>query len=252
MNLSFSLAPEALFYIGSLPITNALLWSFLASLFIVTITLAVRFRLKEVPGNLQNVIEILFEGGYDFVKSTIGDEKKAKRAFPLVFTMFIFILTANLSSYLPGMGAFKLLKESGNVSLFRVATSDYALVFVLTMISIITIQFVAIFTHGPFGYIKKFINFSSPLAFALGLMDIVGELAKILSLSFRLFGNMFAGEVLGAVMLALAPFFIPLPFAFLGLITAVIQAFVFSLLTLIFISMASTIEENETLESVSP
>ena len=120
--------------------------------------------------------------------------------------------------------------------------ADYGMVFVLTAISVITVQIVAIFTHGPFGYLKKFINFSSPLAFALGLMDLIGELAKILSLSFRLFGNIFAGEVLGMVMLFLAPFILPLPFAMLGLITAVIQGFVFSLLTLIFISMAGEIE----------
>ena len=83
-------------------------------------------------------------------------------------------------------------------------------------------------------------------------MDIVGEVAKIVSLSFRLFGNIFAGEVLSAVMLFLAPFIVPLPFMFLGLLTAVVQAFVFSVLTLIFITMASEIEEDELAESVTP
>ena len=79
-------------------------------------------------------------------------------------------------------------------------------------------------------------------------MDIVGELAKIFSLSFRLFGNIFAGEVLTAVILFLAPFFVPLPFMFLGLLTAVVQAFVFSILTLIFVTMASEIEEDQLAE----
>ncbi|KKP80374.1 MAG: ATP synthase subunit a [Candidatus Moranbacteria bacterium GW2011_GWF2_35_39] len=122
--------------------------------------------------------------------------------------------------------------------------SDYGMVFVLTAISIITIQIVAIIAHGPFGYLGKFINLKSPLAFVLGLMDLIGELSKILSLSFRLFGNIFAGEVLGLVMLFLAPFIVPLPFALLGLITAIIQGFVFSLLTLIFISMAGEKKKN--------
>ena len=83
-------------------------------------------------------------------------------------------------------------------------------------------------------------------------MDIVGESAKLVSLSFRLFGNIFAGEVLTAVMLFLVPFIAPLPFMFLGLLTAVVQAFVFSVLTLIFVTMASEIEEDPLAESVTP
>ncbi len=82
-------------------------------------------------------------------------------------------------------------------------------------------------------------------------MDIVSELSKVISLSFRLFGNIFAGEILGAVMLFLAPFFIPLPFIFLGLLTATVQAFVFAVLTLVFVSMASDINENELVEDAT-
>lgn len=251
MDLNISLAPQILFNIGSLPVTNALFWSFFVSFSIMAVTLFVRFNLKTIPGRIQNVIEMLFEQGLEFTKTIIESDTKARRAFPLVFTMFIFILVANLMAFIPGQSAITILKESGDVPLFRVITSDYALVLMMTMISVITIQVVAIVTHGPFGYLKKFFNFSSPMAFMLGLMDVIGEIAKVLSLSFRLFGNMFAGEVLGIVMLALAPFFIPLPFAFLGLLTAIIQAFVFSLLTLIFISMASKIEDDEMLESAS-
>ncbi len=136
----------------------------------------------------------------------------------------------------------------------------------MTMISVITTQIVAIFVYGPFGYIFKFINIKELKNFFLellkgrlklgllgqgfldlflGLMDIVGEIAKIISLSFRLFGNIFAGEVLGAVFLFLAPFIAPLPMQFLGLLTAIVQAFVFSILTLIFIKMAGDIGPEE-------
>lgn len=251
MNLDISLAPEILFRIGNFPVTNTLLWSYILSVFLITLTLLVRFKMRKVPGRLQSFFELLIEEGMKLMANTLGSKKKAKRAFPLVFTMFFFILAANLATFIPGQAAFKIHTATGDAPLFRAIMSDYGMVFVLTLISIITTQIVAIAVHGPFGYIGKFISFKSPLAFVLGLMDIIGELAKILSLSFRLFGNMFAGEVLGSVMLFLAPFFVPLPFAFLGLITAVIQAFVFSLLTLIFISMASEIEQNETFEEVT-
>ena len=81
--------------------------------------------------------------------------------------------------------------------------------------------------------------------FFVGLLDIVSEVSRIISFAFRLFGNIFAGEVLGAVMLFLFPFLLPLPFAILGLLTAVVQPFVFSVLTLVFISMAAQSESGE-------
>jgi F-type H+-transporting ATPase subunit a len=123
--------------------------------------------------------------------------------------------------------------------------SDYGMVLVMTLISVLITQIIAIITAGPWKYLGKFINFKNPLKFFLGIMELIGEVAKIISLSFRLFGNIFAGEVLGAVVLFLAPFFVPLPFLFLGLLTAVVQAFVFAVLTLVFISMASEMETVE-------
>jgi F-type H+-transporting ATPase subunit a len=251
MKLNISLAPENLFEIAGFPVTNTLLWTFVISLFLIAFTLVLNRRKKIIPGKIQNIAEILIEQGYSFVKSIIGSDKKTKKIFPLVMTMFIFTLVANLVVYIPGQAAITLHKADGVVPVFRAVMSDYSMVFAMTMITIFIMHIVAIITHGPFGYLKKFINFSSPLNFLLGLMDIIGEIAKIISLSFRLFGNIFASEVLGAVMLFLVPFFIPLPFMFLGLLTAVVQAFVFSVLTLVFITMASEIEKDEIIEQHS-
>jgi len=251
MELSVKLAPDILFFIGSFPVTNTFFWSLFISLFLIIFTLFVRARLKLISGRLQNIVELLLESGYSFVKSIIGTEKKTQRVFPLVFTMFFLILVANLAAYIPGQSAITLARQEGPVSLFRAIMSDYSMVFVMTLITFLTTQIVAIMVHGPFRYLGKFINFKNPLQFFLGLMDLIGELAKVISLSFRLFGNIFAGEVLGAVMLFLAPFFIPLPFMFLGLLTAMVQAFVFAVLTLVFITMASEIEEDELTESAS-
>jgi F-type H+-transporting ATPase subunit a len=204
-----------------------------------------------VPTRFQALMEVLIEGSFDFVESIIGDREKAKRIFPLAFTMFVFILISNLLTYIPGQAAVMLQTENGGVPLFRAVMADYGMVFVMTMVTVILVQIIAIVVHGPFGYLGKFFNFKSPLEFFLGIMDIIGEIAKIVSLSFRLFGNIFAGEVLGAVMLFLAPFFVPLPFMFLGLLTAVVQAFVFAVLTLVFVMLASTIEEDELVEEAS-
>jgi F-type H+-transporting ATPase subunit a len=251
MELNISLAPQVIFEIAGFPVTNTLIWTIFISLFLIAITLLVSKRLKDVPGTLQNIVELLIEMYYNFVKSVIGTDERAKKIFPLVMTMFIFTLVCNLAVYIPGQAAIALHKADGMVPVFRAVMSDYGMVFVMTMISIIIMHIVAIIVHGPFGYLKKFITFKSPLAFILGIMDIISEIAKIISLSFRLFGNIFAGEVLGAVMLFLAPFILPLPFMFLGLLTAVVQAFVFSVLTLVFITLASEIDEDPTVEAHS-
>ncbi len=198
-----------------------------------------------MPGKMQNFTEMAISGAYDFTESIIGKGKKAERVFPLVATMFFFVLICNLIPYIPGQSAISIYNGEGMVPLFRSIMADYGLVLVMTIITVVTVQIITIVVSGPFLYLKKFINPSSPLKFFLGIMDLIGEVAKIVSLSFRLFGNIFAGEVLGAVMLFLMPFFVPLPFSFLGLLTAVVQAFVFSVLTLVFISMASEIPEEK-------
>lgn len=245
MELNISLAPEVLFHIGTWPITNSFFWFFCLSLLFMIGAFILKANLKLVPGKTQNLIELLVSGAYDFVESIIGPGKKAERVFPLVATMFFFILIANLLVYIPGQAAISLNTADGVVPLFRAVVADYGLVFMLTILAIVIVQVVAIISAGPFSYLGRFINFRSPMKFFLGIMELISELAKIISLSFRLFGNIFAGEVLGAVMLFLAPFFIPLPFLFLGLLTAVVQAFVFAVLTLVFISMASEMGEEE-------
>ncbi|PIR04867.1 MAG: hypothetical protein COV57_02095 [Candidatus Liptonbacteria bacterium CG11_big_fil_rev_8_21_14_0_20_35_14] len=237
--MDISLAPNILTNIYGFPITNTFVWTIFLSLVLVGFFGVMRLFWSVVPGRAQSVVELLIGGGFSFVESVIGDYEKAKKAFPLVMTFFIFILLANLFTFMPGQGAISIKTEGGSVSLFRAVMSDYGMVFALTMITVITVQVIAIIVNGPLGYLGKFINFKSPLSFILGVMDIIVEFAKILSLSFRLFGNIFAGEVLGGVMLFLMPFVVPTAFLFLGVLSAVIQAFVFSVLTLVFISQAS-------------
>lgn len=258
--MDISLSPEILFHIGSFAVTNSFVWMIVLTIFLISFFVLINKKRKEIPGGLQNLTEVIFEGAYDFVRSVIGSDEKARKIFPLVFTMFIFILTANLATYIPGQSALEIKTAEGALPIFRAVMSDYGLVFVMTIVTVILTQIIAIIVLGPFGYIGKFFNIKGIkeffsllmkgkfkfgvlaqgfLDFFLGLMDIVGEVAKVISLSFRLFGNIFAGEVLSAVMLFLAPFFAPLPFMFLGLLTAVVQAFVFSVLTLIFVTMAS-------------
>ena len=290
--MNISLSPEVIFHIGSFGVTNSYFWSIVLILVLIFVIVRTNVKKKEVPSRAQGLLEVLIEGAYGFVRSIAGSDEKTKKVFPLVFTMFIFILAANLATFLPGQAAFSVEKTQGSVPLFRAVMADYSLVFVMTFVTIVITQIVAISVSGPFGYVGKFINlsgfktlfkslgkkevgmsqlagliFQAFLDLFLGLMDIVGEAAKVISLSFRLFGNIFAGEVLSAVMFfigfsvvkfgfikvsALAASgniivasLINLPFMFLGLLTAIVQAFVFSVLTLIFVVMASETEVEE-------
>ncbi len=245
MDLNISLSPDILFYIGSFPVSNTFFWSFIISVFLMIIFVWVGQSMKNVPSKFQNIVEILIEGAYSFVESIIGPGKKAQRVFPLVATMFIFIVVSNLVVYIPGQSAVTIQGADGPVALFRAVMSDYGLVLIMTLVAVVVTQIVAIIATGPFRYLGRFINLRNPLKFFLGIMELIGEITKIVSLSFRLFGNIFAGEVLAMVMLFLAPFVIPLPFLFLGLLVAVVQAFVFAVLTLVFVSIASDMEVEE-------
>jgi F-type H+-transporting ATPase subunit a len=243
--IHISLKPETLFAVFNFPVTNSFLATVGLSIAIMAIFLYVGARMKAVPGRLQLFIEIFVTGSRDFVHSVTGNEAVTRRIFPLFATMAILYLVSNLFGFIPGLAA---LSYDG-VALWRPPTADYALIFVITITMFLLWQFAAIVTGGLVAYGKKFFNFSSPLNFVLGLLDIIGEIAKIVSLSFRLFGNIFAGEVIGAVILGLVPFFAPIPFMFLGLLSSVIQAFVFPILVLIFMNMAIVVKEEKEKEA---
>ena len=245
MKLEISLSPEAVFHLGSFPVTNSFLLMVGVTLFLIVCAVVLSRTLKLVPKGFQNGAEMIFESALDFIDTIMNDEKKTRKVFPFVFSLFIFILIANLVNFIPGQAALTINEGGKFVPVLRGVMADYGMVFVLTMISFITVQIVGVAICGPFGYLGKFLNFKNPLNFFVGFLELIGEFAKILSLSFRLFGNIFAGEVLMSVFLFLFPFLLPLPFMFLELITAVIQAFVFAVLTLVFIKMAGeTAEEH--------
>ncbi len=129
------------------------------------------------------------------------------------------------------------------VPLFRAGTADLNTTLALALISVFFTQVFGI-KHNSLGYFKKFINFSSPIMFFVGILEIISEFAKVISFTFRLFGNIFAGEVLLAVILALVPVIAPMPFYGLELFVGFIQALVFAMLSLVFFNMASESHEH--------
>ena len=239
-----ALAPAVVFTIGSLKITTTFILQVFVSLFLMTIFLRVAKNWQKRPKKLQLVVEAVIEFMFAQIDKVTINRQKTLKIFPLIFTLFIFVLTSNLFTNIPGMGAWTIVALDGTkTSLFRSVLADYSAVLVLTLITVTVAQVVFIFTQGLSKYLKQFLDFSNPINFFLGLMNLIGEMAKILSLSFRLFGNVFAGEVLMSIITALVPLVLPLPFLVLGLFSAVIQAYVFAILSTVFVSSNIAIKE---------
>ncbi len=245
-----SITPEIIFHIGGMPITNTLITAVAASLILILVGHFAVKKLREVPRafSVQNVFEIIIEALLDMIDGVTGDRKLSYKFFPLVATIFIFILASNWLGLLPGMGSigfFETVTDShGSHEIFspilRSANSDLNTTLALAIISVMATQIFGIAILGFMKYGKKFINFSNPINFFVGLLEIVSETAKMISFSFRLFGNVFAGEVLLVVIMTLAPFIAPLPFFGLELFVGLIQALVFAMLTLVFLKTAVT------------
>ncbi len=241
-----SIAAEKLGEFFGLPITNTLLMSWFVMLLLIIIAFAVRRSLSEKsPSKIQLFFEMLFEYILDFIDDVLGDRKMSIAFFPLLVTLFLFIWLSNWTEFLPGVGTitFDTIND-GTQPLLRSVSTDLNVTIALAIISFIAIEITGIKKLGFFQYGKKFINFSSPLNFFIGLIELVSELAKILSFSFRLFGNIFAGEVLIAVTTFFVPWFLPVPPILFEVFVGFIQAAVFSLLTLFFIKIAITKPEH--------
>ncbi len=234
-----SIKAEELFKIGNFVVTNGLLMTFLVSCLLITFSVVFRKKINLVPGKLQSTIEMAFEWFLDLMKSTLGTQEAAERYFPLVATIFIFIMISNLLGIFPGVGSFTL----GHTPLFRSPAADLNFTLAFAVISVIVTNILGMMAVGVLPHIGKFFNFQNPIKFFIGILELVSEFAKIISLSFRLFGNVFAGEVLLTIMFFLAPYIVPLPFMFLELFVGLIQAFLFAMLTLVSLSLHATLQE---------
>lgn len=242
--MHITLAAEELFSIGGFPVTNALLTSWIVMLLLIVLAVVLKRNMQTIPGGLQNVTESLFEGMLSIADSVTGDREQSKRFFPITATIFFFVLFGNYFGLLPGVGTIGLegLKHGREIfiPIFRPMNSDLNTTLALAIVSVVATQVIGIVTIGAWKYGKKFINPSkNPVNTFVGFLELISEFAKFISFSFRLFGNMFAGEVLLVVVSFLIPYFAPLPFFFLELFVGFIQAFVFALLTLVFFKVAT-------------
>jgi F-type H+-transporting ATPase subunit a len=243
--LNISLKAEDIFFIGKLPVTNAVLLAFIVLVLLTVLSITLRNKLKMVPGMMQNIAEAVLEGGLSMMDSVLGSRKTSEKYLPLVFTIFLFVLFSNWLGLVPGVGSIMVGHGADAVPLLRSPASDLNFTLALALIAVTMVNVFGVAAMGLRERVSVFFNFSSPLKFFVGILELISEFARIISFTFRLFGNVFAGEVLLAIMALLMPYLVPLPFMFLEIFVGFIQAFIFGMLTLVFVALAVTPHEGE-------
>jgi len=244
------LAPDVLFHVGPISITNTMINVWLALCIFLVLGIAIKRKISLRPNKLQNGFEYILELLLPYFDQVTGDRKKTMRFLPVVGTIFFFILLSNWLGLLPGTGSILV----GHAPLLRPANSDLNLTVVMALVAVISSHVFAFLSIGVFTHLGKFVQiggllksfkkgpmgvFQAIIEFGVGLLEIVSEAAKVLSLSLRLFGNIFAGEVLISVMSGLIAAVVPAPFMLLGLLVGLIQASVFAMLTLVYLTVNS-------------
>ncbi len=260
------LPAEAVFHIFGFPITNSVIGAWITIIFLVGVFYIITRRMKLVPGRLQAAFEFLIGWLYDLCVSVAG-ETNGRRFFPVVATIFLFVAFNAWLALLPGFGSITAHTAEGEVHLIRAANTDINMPLALALTSFIFVEFYGLKTLGV-RYIGKFLNFkdffkglrqlftgkikegASGLVTGImtvftGLLEGLSEFIRIVSLTFRLFGNMTAGEILLLVAAFLVPWLFAIPFYGLELLIGFIQAIIFGGLTLIFLTLAVESHEEE-------
>ncbi len=260
------LPASTVFHIFGFPITNSIIGAWITIVFLVGVSYIITRRMKLVPGRLQAAFEFLVGWLYDLCVSVAG-EVNGRRFFPLVATIFLFVGFNAWLALLPGFGSIIAHTAEGEVHLIRAANTDINMPLALALTSFIFVEFYGLKTLG-IRYIGKFLNFkelfrairqiftgklisgaqglvTGAMTVFAGLLEGLSEFIRIVSLTFRLFGNMTAGEILLLVTAFLIPWLFAIPFYGLELLIGFIQAIIFGGLTLIFLTLAVESHEEE-------
>lgn len=241
--MEISIAAEKVFEVGGITVTNSMLASVAVLLILTFIAFFSTRRMSLVPKGLQNAVEMGIESLAKLMDGIFQNKTLTYKVLPLIATFFIFILFNNWFGLIPGVGTIGVneIKEGKEVlvPLFRAGTADLNTTIMLGGIAVIAAQILGMGALGMRGHWSKFFNFSSPIMFFVGILELLGEFTRVISFSFRLFGNIFAGEVLLVVISSLTPYLIPIPFYAMEIFVGFIQALVFSMLAIVFIKMST-------------
>lgn len=236
-----SLAAEELTHIGPFPVTNAVVDTILVDIILIALAWYIYKNARVIPGKFQSAIEMIFEGFYNLITSVSKDN--AKKIFPFVMSFFLFILIANWTGLLPVLTAIQVPIHGDHgehhAHLIRSASTDLNVTIALAIVSLVATHAMSISTLGLKSYLGRFFSLN-PLAAYTGLLELISEFTKVISFSFRLFGNIYVGEVMLASLAVPLAFFLPIPIIMYELFVGVVQAAIFGLLTMAFMGIFTT------------
>jgi F-type H+-transporting ATPase subunit a len=240
MGPHISIKGEIITNLFGLPITNSFITTILV---MVAFFFIARFYNSEINKTDRSLGFYALHGAikwlYDMFESVLG--KHINTFFTLVGGFFFFILLMNWSGLVPGVGSILVEGEHAKVPLFRGGTADLNTTFALALISVFGTQLFGFKFLGPLDHLKKYFDFRDPIMILLGPLELIGEVARIVSFAFRLYGNIFAGEVLLSIIPFLLPVFLSFvvsPLFFMEIFVGLVQALVFAMLSTVFINMA--------------
>lgn len=233
-----SFSAETIFHIGEFPVTNTILDTLLVDAVIIGGVIYLSKKIKLVPKNtFHTMMEYVIEGFYGLTESIA--HTKAAMIFPYFMSFFLFILLINWSGLIPGVGTIGIKEHEELIPFIRGGTSDLNMTLGLALISVVITHILSVKTIGIKSYLGRYFSFN-PINLFVGVLEIISEVTKVVSLSFRLFGNIYAGEVVLTTIASIFAFVVPLPFLALEVIVGVVQALVFAMLTMVFMSILVT------------
>jgi len=240
--IAIHLSAPVLGHFFGIPLTSTMIMVWCTILVLTLFAIFCRRSLALVPGKGQVIVETLIGGAFEYVADVLESRELARKFFPLVMTFFIFILALNWLGLFPGVDSIGIYTSSHGehalVPFLHPANTDLNITIGLAIVAFVCIELAGIVLLGLFKYGGKFINFSSPLNFLIGIIELFSELARLISFSFRLFGNIFAGKTLIVIAMFFVPFILPVPLLAFEMFVGFIQAFIFAVLTLFFIKLA--------------
>ena len=233
--LHISLAADKIIKIGNIYITNTILATWVTMAVLIIFAWLASYYLKKGRYNFLVILgKIIIKGFFSFINGILEEEELSWRVLPLIAALFIFITTANWLALIPGfIGSFVIHTKERTISIFRSINADLNTTFSMAITSIILIKLMTLKFKEAKDYLRIGVNkvFRAIILF----FEDLSELTRVISLSFRLSGNIFSGEVLMLVLAFLTPFFVPIPFMFLEFFIGAFQALVFSVLILVFV-----------------
>ena len=237
--------------IGPLTIATSTVTIMLITLLLIGLCMFIS-RAKLIPSKAQHLFEIFYEMVSSFIASIVGTKERAEKVVPFVGALMVYLLVANLLPMMPGVASFYVTIDGAHVPLFRGATTDFNTTFGLAFAVVVMMQIVGMREQGVFGYLSHFIQIkqvykgfqksfgegmTAIIGFFVGLIEIISEFAKMLSLSLRLFGNLFAHEVLTVILLGAFAIAVPAIWMGMGLLVGVVQSIVFVALVTVYYSL---------------